>query len=418
MANNNQVQTAEGKALTTEEARTPIDAVADNLVRRKAEFLKVLPSHISFEKFQRTIMTACVANPKLIKADRASLFLACLKAASDGLLPDQRDAALVIFNAKADYKDDSGKDVYIDKVQYMPMYAGILKKVRQSKEISSIVAHVVYDIEVQKKLFNYVLGDDERIEHTPYMGAEDRGEIAAAYCIAKLKDGTVVREVMTRQDIDRVRKTSKSGSMSANDVKYYKGTGTAQVGDPKGIWKEWPDEMSRKTVFRRLAKWLPMSTEIKDDVSRVFENDDGFEALENQTPNAPRVDALTGEVTQDAIEDHSNQPDLKDAILQQQIKETPQDEEVIDTREEPAQEQEEKPAAKVEPMPLTKNSKEKLVKQITQAIKLSDTKESVEECWNVDFADDIKKVQAIDPDAYKALQFEYKVKLKSLAEAS
>lgn len=282
----------QGKELT-QGAVKPLDAFRNTLNNQKGEFQKVLPSHISFEKFQRTVMTALITNPELLSADRQSLLVACIKAATDGLLPDSRDAALVIFSTKE--KTQEGERT-IKKVQYLPMYAGILKKVRQSKELLSVVSHVVY----AKDAFEYVLGDDERIIHEPYMGQEDRGAIIAAYCITRLKDGSIVREVMTAHDIEKVRKTSKSG----NDY---------ETGKPKGIWKLWYDEMARKTVFRRASKWLPQSIEI---VERVFENDDTMEVMSDHSADDPKMiegiaNPETGEINE--------QPDLKVIIEDAQL---------------------------------------------------------------------------------------------------
>lgn len=296
--------------ITTKEQVRPIEKFRQSFLDQKSKMEKVLPAHISFEKFHSVVMTACMTNPALISADRASLMVSCIKSATDGLLPDQREAALVIFNAKLGYKDDSGKDVYGQKVQYMPMYAGVLKKARQSKEISSITTHIVYEIEVKKGLFKYSLGDDEKIEHIPYIGDEDRGEVALAYCIAKLKDGTVVREVMTRADIEKVRRTSKSGAATEKDVKWKK---AEKVGDPIGIWKDWYEEMARKTVFRRAAKWLPQSVDKEGNVVRLFDNDDTMEVIEGAT----ETESYTIETDEDGVlieHQEEKQPDLKKEV--------------------------------------------------------------------------------------------------------
>lgn len=295
MTKDNTVKKLEGTPVpqtTTGKAVAKTDAFRGFLSSQKGEFDKVLPSHISFEKFQRTVMTAVLVSPDLLEADRASLMVSCIKAATDGLLPDNRDAALVIFNSK------NGND-WIKKVQYMPMYAGILKKVRQSGDLASAVTHVVYE----KDKFEYFLGDDERISHEPYLGKEERGEIIAAYCIAKLKDGTIFREVMPRADIEKVRRSSKSG----NDDK----------GNAKGIWLSWYEEMARKTVFRRCAKWLPQSIEI---VENAFSRDDSMAVMDDVAGGEPEsighdecvtIDNHTGEVLSGSS---MTQPDLKAEI--------------------------------------------------------------------------------------------------------
>src|SRR5690606_23274926 len=143
----------------------------------------------------------------------------------------------VVFNTKT---RDQG---WVKIVQYMPMIGGILKKIRNSGELLTIAAHVVYE----RDQFEYALGDDERIEHRPYLG-DDRGKPIAVYAVAKTKDGGVYREVMTVGEVEAVRAVSR-----AKD---------------KGPWIDWWTEMARKTVLRRLSKRLPMSTDLEELMRR------------------------------------------------------------------------------------------------------------------------------------------------------
>lgn len=286
----NTAEKLEGTAVSTAVpgkgvAVSKTDAIRDFITKQKGEFEKILPSHITFEKFQRVFMTAVIASKDLQEADRPSLMLACLKAATDGLLPDGRDAAMVIFN-KNTKTADGWQNTKI--AQYMPMYAGILKKCRQSGQISSVVTHVVYE----KDKFEYLLGDEEKIVHEPYMGTEDRGSIIAAYCIVKLKDGTVVREVMPWVDIEKIRRASPAGAKTDYDVKKSGG----KIGDAKGIWEKWPEEMARKTAFRRASKWLPQSIE---DANRIFAADDTL----GNDDNLPHETEAEGSSISDMIGD-------------------------------------------------------------------------------------------------------------------
>ena len=226
---------------------TPMEAMRGTLVKMEQEFKAALPPQIPVEKFIRTTLTAVQMQPDLLGADRRSLLGSCMKAAQDGLLTDGREAALVIFNSK------EGK-----KVQYMPMVGGILKKIRNSGELASISANVVYD----KDHFEYELGDEERITHKPFLG-EDRGKQIAVYAVAKTKDGAIYREVMSVSDVEKVRAASRAG-------KY-------------GPWVDWWDEMAKKTVIRRMAKRLPSSA----DVDQVFESDNeasGFVQVQRSEP--------------------------------------------------------------------------------------------------------------------------------------
>jgi len=228
---------------------TPMDAMRVTLTRMQPEFAAALPPQIPVEKFIRTTLTAVQMNPDLLGADRRSLLGSCMKAAQDGLLLDGREAAPVIFNTK------EGK-----KVQYMPMIGGILKKMRNSGEIASIGAHVVYE----NDHFAYELGDDEKIVHKPSLGT-DRGKPIACYAIAKTKDGAIYREVMSVADVEKVRAASKAGKF--------------------GPWVDWWDEMARKTVIRRIAKRLPSSA----DLDQVLASDNEASGFV-QTPHSAPID--------------------------------------------------------------------------------------------------------------------------------
>ena len=70
--------------------------------------------------------------------------------------------------------------------------------------LQGVPAHVVYE----NDHFTYELGDNERLEHIPVL--RDRGEPIAAYAIAIFKDGYREREVMTVEDINKVRDCAPS----------------------------------------------------------------------------------------------------------------------------------------------------------------------------------------------------------------
>src|SRR3990167_3479052 len=201
-------------------ALAPVDEVRQTLTKLEPQIKMALPPQISPEKFIRVVMTAVQQNPKLVE-NRAALYGAAIKCAQDGLLPDGKEAALVPYGAT---------------IQYMPMIAGILKKVRNSGELSSITAQVVYSNDE----FAYEQGDDEKVVHRPLMTGE-RGKPVLVYAIAKTKDGGVYREFVTEAQLNDVR--GMSAAFKKND----------------GPWVgPFADEMRRKTALRRLSKRLPM----------------------------------------------------------------------------------------------------------------------------------------------------------------
>lgn len=268
----NEIQKLEGEEMPQGKVMKPHEQIKHGLASRKRDFESALPAHISFEKFQRTVLTACYQNPDLLSCDRPSLFMSALKCATDGLLPDGREAAFVLFNTKI---KEGGQDRWVKKAQYIPMWTGILKKIRQSDEVESVRAHVVYEADLKLGKFEYVLGDDERIIHEPYIGSEPKGGIVAAYCIAKMKSGDIIREVMTFEEIEKVRRTSKSGNDSKTDK-------------PIGIWRDWYEEMARKTVFRRASKWLPQCSDLID---QILSNDASMQDLTDSMSDPEIMDS-------------------------------------------------------------------------------------------------------------------------------
>lgn len=115
---------------TTERRADPVTVIQQNLQNMAPQFKAALPAHISVEKFTRVALTAIRLTPALQNAERNSLFGSIVRLAQDGLLPDGREAAIVMFG---------------DKAQAMPMIAGILKKIRQSGDVAKVSAHVVYE---------------------------------------------------------------------------------------------------------------------------------------------------------------------------------------------------------------------------------------------------------------------------------
>lgn len=218
---------------------SPVDEVRGALSRMDGEFASALPGHIKPEQFQRVAMTAIQNNVDLLNADRQSLFGSVMKAAQDGLLPDGREGALIIFNTW-----DPQARQKIRKVQWMPMIGGVLKKIRQSGELSSITAQIVYTADD----FDYWIDDDgEHLKHRPSFG-DDRGSVRLVYALAKTKDASVYVEVMTVADVEKVRGASRSKD--------------------KGPWVDWWEQMAKKSAMHRLAKRLPISADLIEVVNR------------------------------------------------------------------------------------------------------------------------------------------------------
>jgi recombination protein RecT len=218
-----------------------------------SQFEKVLPGHVTVDKFVRTVNTALAGNDYLLGLDRGSLFKACLQCAADGLMPDGKEAALVPFQGK---------------ITYSPMVAGILKKIRNSGELKSLASAVVY----ANDLFEYYTDESgEKFMHKPLI-VGDRGKIIGVYAQAILKSEGRYFEFMTEDQIEDIRKMVPA---------VQKGKQTPWTGP-------FADEMYRKTVIRRLSKRLPMSS----DQEKIVKRDDQYYDLALAQPRdiTPQLD--------------------------------------------------------------------------------------------------------------------------------
>lgn len=220
-----------------EQAMTVTQKAKLDLRKLEPQIQAMLPEGFPIAKFTQVALTAVLSNRDILAADRDSLLGACLKAAQDGLLPDGKEAALVVFRTKAG-----------PKVQYMPMVWGITKKMHQTGEVGTLNSQVVFE----KDEFSFWVDEKgEHMLHKPKMFGE-RGGPVGVYASIITKDGFPYIEVMSKEEIHAVRDVSK-----AKDY---------------GPWaSDFASEMWRKTCIRRLSKRVPMTAEIERIIRREDE---------------------------------------------------------------------------------------------------------------------------------------------------
>lgn len=224
--------TALKNALSAGRDKTPYEKFRDRLFQLKPELVPLVGAD-KIDRFVRVALNAVQANGDLLSCDSRSLLNSCMRAATDGLLPDSREAVFNVYNTKV--KTAEGEK-WVRLVQYLPMVGGLIKKLYDSGFITFVDAVAVY----QRDTFIYQRGDEPKIEHVPYGGGESPGPIVAAYAIIKLKSGEIKREVMWKRDLDKVKGAAKTDK----------------------VWDAWEDQMAIKSVIKRAYKQLPSSIEI------------------------------------------------------------------------------------------------------------------------------------------------------------
>lgn len=195
----------------------------------REQIAKVLPKHLTPDRFVRIALTALTRTPKLAECDQYSFFNCLLNLSQFGLEPDGRRAHLIPFeNRKRNCVE----------CQLIIDYKGLAELVMRSGQVTKLHADKV----CEGDRFEYDCGEVKK--HQINIG-KPRGKTLAYYAMA-IYQGIQKAELMLVEDVEVIRKRSRAGN--------------------NGPWITDFDEMAKKTVFRRLSKWLPLSSEIRDAV--------------------------------------------------------------------------------------------------------------------------------------------------------
>ncbi|MBR8025194.1 recombinase RecT [Burkholderia cenocepacia] len=209
---------------------------------QKATLAAVLPRHVSPDRMLKIALGALRTTPKLMECTVESLMGAVVQCSQLGLEPNTPlgHAYLIPFEKKKKV----GGEWVTEKVetQIVIGYKGLIDLARRSGQVVSIAAHAVYEHDH----FDYAFGLNEKLEHKPAMSA--RGRVIAFYAVAKLVGGGHAFEVMSAEQVNEIRDASQNYKFARDKE--------------KTVWGQHYEEMGRKTVLRRLFKYLPVSIEL------------------------------------------------------------------------------------------------------------------------------------------------------------
>ncbi len=245
---------------TTEQSRSAV--IKKELDSATARFQDLLPENIPAKKFVAVVYDAMNRNPEIRRCEPRSIVNACAKAAADGLVLDGREAALVSYGRRE--KVGGRWETVGYDATYIPMVAGLRKRVYQSGQVSSMQTGIVYEKEIADGRFEWQEGTDGFLRHSPLL-SDDLGSPIAVYSVVAMRDGTKSVEVMRWSEVMKIARRSPKN--------------VDDQGGLKGIWKTDTLEMARKTVLRRHSKQLPVDS----DTARVFQRiDDLYEAEDGE----------------------------------------------------------------------------------------------------------------------------------------
>lgn len=196
-----------------------------------------LPANVDPSRLCTIAMEAVRQNPDLLKCDPVSFVEAVKDCALTNLMPDGVSGEAYFVPYKG-------------RVQFQPGYLGLIKLIRNTGLIGKVAARAVR----AGDFFEHEFGLNERLVHRPL--SDDKRDITHVYAIAWWLDSDISPsfEVMTAAQVEEIRQ--------------------AAPGKNSDAWRLHWEPMAKKTVMRRLTKFLPKAAQ----VHTVVGMDEAFEA--------------------------------------------------------------------------------------------------------------------------------------------
>lgn len=129
-------------------------------------------------------------------------------------------------------------------------YIGLTKIATDTGSVLAVKAECVR----ANDAFEY-MGPFERPAHkfNPFASTAERGDVLGAYTLAKLANGETLVETLSREEINKIRATSKAKNSPA--------------------WNDWFEEMSKKSVIKRAYKMWPTTERLSRAVEVINEHE-------------------------------------------------------------------------------------------------------------------------------------------------
>ena len=209
--------------------------------------MDALPSDFNRARFVQNTVALVQENEQLAHMPQAKLVPALLKGAYLGL----------DFFSKECYAVPYGQ-----QVQFMPSYTGMVKLAKRfsKRPLRDIYGHIVRDGD------EFESGMEDGREYVRFKPKPfNDGPIVGAFAVAQFADGGIKVEVMSKTQLDAVKRMSKAQS------------GTA--------WKFFADEMYKKSVIRRLCKGIDLDMENVEQARIMQAEEEAVEAEVTEVDN-------------------------------------------------------------------------------------------------------------------------------------
>jgi recombination protein RecT len=284
--NTTAVQKMDPKELNPSKPIETQKSLAGMLELYKHRFAEMLPNHLTAERMIKVALTAAMRTPKLLQCSQGSIMESLMRAAELGLDVSGTlgYAYLVPYKNRRANNGRGRMDA-----QLLIGYRGLAMLAYQSGEVTRVEAEVVHE----NDFFEYEKGTDFKLRFKPDFKG-DRGAPVLVYSLAELRGGSIVATVMTIDEVNAIRKASQNANSST--------------------WVNHWSEMAKKTAFRRLAKWLPLSSDRLNTAIAMHDAEFDYGPSEKQgriQAQQSRLDELNAELLPNMIGQNGGSDDVE-----------------------------------------------------------------------------------------------------------
>jgi recombination protein RecT len=193
---------------------------------------QTIKKYLTPERLTRVMLSAISRSPTLAQCTPMSVLKSVMESASLGLEPVGGTLGRAYL---VPYRNNKNGGQH--EAQLIIGYRGLIELARRSGQILSIEAHIIHSNDD----YQIEYGLESKLKHKPTL-SKDPGDMVAVYAVATLSDGSKQFEIMTKTQVDAIKDRSRAGR--------------------SGPWVSDYNEMARKTVVRRLCKYLPMTIDM------------------------------------------------------------------------------------------------------------------------------------------------------------
>lgn len=243
-----------------------------------------LPGDFNKQRFALNFVSLIQDKPELQKYSKEVLATALVRSAQDNL--DALNNEVYIYKG------------YGDKLTYTPSYKGLRKMAieKSVRPIKDIYAKPIYEKDTVEETF--MNGEAKLVYKSNFM---NRGKWIGVLAVCVFQDNSEIYELMDMDDINAVKAKSKNS----------------------GAWRDFPIEMAKKSVIRRLCKQITLDFKDKQQADMFTGTDEFISDPKEQAAKDISENANTEELLEDDVvevelteEDRANIDEIQQTMFE------------------------------------------------------------------------------------------------------